>query len=135
MEKDLYTTKVLDEVRSDEEAKRRSEERQKLKAQKAERAERAKKRNKIVGKTLIIVIVALLLLLALFGRLLVQVNRLTKERNEARAKAEELSRQIEELEETLNNVTTPEYIESQARSLLRMIYPNELMYIVNGNEE
>ena len=72
-------------------------------------------------------------MLVLFGRSVIQIVELKAARDEAQANLDKLQSQIEELEETLSIVTTPEYIENQARVQLRMIYPNETYVIMEDD--
>ena len=62
--------------------------------------------------------------------LVLQIRDLSRAKNDALKQLSDLQQKIEELETTLENVSSPEYIESQARSQLHMIYPNEVLYIV-----
>ena len=120
--------------RTTEEQKLRREKRREALEKKRENerkaAEAAARRSKLLKKYAVVAAIVLLVMLALFGKLVVQIRDLNRAKNEAQEKLEVLQRQIEELEATLENVQSPEYIESQARSQLHMIYPNEVLYII-----
>ena len=53
----------------------------------------------------------------------------------AAAEQNSLEREKERLTYELQNVDSPEYIEYQARTLLKMIKPGEIYYVVPGGEE
>ena len=71
----------------------------------------------------------------LVGRSIVDIIRLRREKAEAEARLEALKVRIELLESELQRVTSDEYIEQQARSQVRMIFPGETLYIVAPPEE
>ena len=136
MERDIVTEKILNRSDSAEREKIRAQRQEKLreKREKEQReAELAAKRGKLLRKYVVIALVFFLVMLTLFGGLIIRIVDLKRAKDEAQANLDALQSQIEELQTTLDNVTSPEYIESQARSLLRMIYPNEVMYIVEDD--
>ncbi len=61
--------------------------------------------------------------------------KLQREKAEAQARLDELKIKIELLQNELERVTSDEYIEQQARTHLKMIYPGETLYIVVPPEE
>jgi len=92
--------------------------------------EKSSQRGKDLKKYITIFSVVLVLLLVVFGNLLVKVARLSKSREEAIQKLDELQTKVEELEKTLDTVTSPEYIEQQAREQLHMIKEGEVLVVV-----
>lgn len=133
MEKDIFTENILSDSNSPERERIRAERQEKLrrKREKEEAASAAaKERGRRLRRMMVAVFIGCLVIIMLFGSLIVQIVGLQKAKAEAQANLDALQQQIDELETTLNYVTTPEYIEEQARSQLRMIYPNEVLYIV-----
>ena len=92
---------------------------------------KAKKRRKIM----FIAIAVLLVAGFVFGRAVYRISELKKEKAQAEAKLEALQEKLDQLEDELTRVTSDEYIEQQARTHLRMIYPGETVYIVVPPEE
>ena len=92
----------------------------------AEAAVRARRRRRLFFAAVIVVVIAAVLV----GRTIIDIFRLQREKAEAEAKLEELKVKIELLENELTRVTSDEYIEQQARTHLKMIYPGETLYIV-----
>ena len=92
----------------------------------AEAAVRARRRRRLFFAAVIVVVIAAILV----GRTIIDIFRLQREKAEAESKLEELKVKIELLENELERVTSDEYIEQQARTHLKMIYPGETLYIV-----
>ncbi len=137
MERDILTERMLSDDTTEEQRLRREKRREELEKKRENQkkaAEAAARRSKALKKYVLIALAVFLVVLALCGKLLIQIKELNDSRNEAMKKLSELQQQIEELEATLENVSSPEYIESQARSQLHMIYPNEVMYIVEDEQ-
>ena len=137
MEKDILIESILNDDISEEQRQKREDlhKQVELKRENELKAAAASaRRGKLFRRYVAIALVALLVILAFFGRLVLKINELRKTRDEAQKSLEELQLRIEELESTLENVTSPEYIESQARSQLRMIYPDEVLYVVENDE-
>jgi cell division protein FtsB len=133
MERDILTESILSDKTTDEQKARREKRREALEKKrenKIKAAEAAARRNKALKKYLLITVAVFLVMLALFGKLLLKIRDLSNSKSEALERLSELQQQVDELEATLENVSSPEYIESQARSQLHMIYPNEVLYIV-----
>ena len=129
-----YTDKVFDDDKSQHQ-KERQQKRDAIKQKKLEeeqrRNESRERLGKVAKKTLIFALIGLVILLALFGRLIWQIRELSKQREESLENLNKLNEKIEELEGTLDRVTSLDYIEEQARSQLRMIYPGEVLYVVD----
>ncbi len=110
--------------------KAQSERRSRLEEQK----KRQKKRIKVnYGRVIIIVIV--ICLLVYFGVYAVKIMKLDKERDAVNAQNEKLAQNKARLELTLENINTPDYIEEQARKELKLIKPNELLFIFPDSTE
>ncbi len=97
----------------------------------AEAAARAGRRRRLFFAAVIVVVVAGLLV----GRTIIDIMKLQREKAEAQARLDELKIKIELLQNELERVTSDEYIEQQARTHLKMIYPGETLYIVVPPEE
>ncbi|MBR0416676.1 MAG: septum formation initiator family protein [Firmicutes bacterium] len=137
MERDILTESILSDKTTEEQRLRREkrkEEIEKKRENERKAAEAAARRSKALKKYAAVALVFLVLMIALFGKLVVQIKELNAAKAEALDKLGELQQQIEELEATLETVSSPEYIESQARSQLHMIYPNEVLYVVEDGE-
>lgn len=110
--------------------KAQSERRSRLEEQK----KRQKKHIKVnYGRVIIIVIV--ICLLVYFGVYAVKIMKLDKERDAVNAQNEKLAQNKARLELTLENINTPDYIEEQARKELKLIKPNELLFIFPDSTE
>ena len=97
----------------------------------AEAAVKARRRRRLFFAAVVVVVAAGFLV----GRSIVDIIRLRREKAEAEARLEALKVRIELLESELQRVTSDEYIEQQARSQLKMIFPGETLYIVAPPEE
>lgn len=131
------TQNILESTPSLEQTERRRKRQELLEKQREEnrrKAEAAERRGKKMRKIVLFSLLGFLVMLFIFGKLIVQIHELQQAKDAAMKNLETLQQQIEALEVELDNVTSPEYIESQARSQLRMIYPNEVMYIVDDEQ-
>ena len=79
---------------------------------------------------LALAVVLVIIAAALVGRSIYRIIELQKEKARAQAELEELKQKIELLESELKRVSSDEYIEQQARTQLKMIFPGETLYIV-----
>lgn len=77
------------------------------------------------------------LLISLGVVILYAYNVMTVEMNQKQVESEHEALLLEKarLEEELNHVMDPRYIEQQARTQLRMIYPGEILYILPDKPE
>ncbi len=137
MAQDLFKEDILENAITQKQLERK-ERRESLRIKKeeqekkqAEAAAKAKKRRKIM----LIAIAVLLVAGFVFGRAVYRISELKKEKAQAEAKLEALQEKLDQLEDELTRVTSDEYIEQQARTHLRMIYPGETVYIVVPPEE
>ncbi|MBQ7245334.1 MAG: septum formation initiator family protein [Firmicutes bacterium] len=89
------------------------------------------KRNLSLGrKIMIVLVIGLLIGIALVVKNIVS---LSIEKRELMEKNSELTDKRDELTAELENVNDLDYIEEQARKLLHMIKPGEILYILNGS--
>ena len=137
MDRDYFKEDILENAITQKQLERK-ERRESLRVKKEEQekkqavaAERAKKRRKLMLLVIGVVIVAGLV----FGRAVYRIIELKKEKAQAETKLEELQEQLAQLQNELTRVTSDEYIEQQARTHLRMIYPGETVYIIVPGEE
>lgn len=136
MAQDLFKEDILENAITQKQLERK-ERRESLRVKKeeqerkqAEAAAKAKKRRKIMLLAIAVVLVAGFI----FGRAVYRISELKKEKAQAEAKLEALQEKLDQLEDELTRVTSDEYIEQQARTHLRMIYPGETVYIVVPEE-
>ena len=136
MAQDLFKEDILENAIMQKQLERK-ERRESLRVKKeeqerkqAEAAAKAKKRRKIMLLAIAVVLVAGFI----FGRAVYRISELKKEKAQAEAKLEALQEKLDQLEDELTRVTSDEYIEQQARTHLRMIYPGETVYIVVPEE-
>ncbi len=137
MPRDIVTDSILSADQSAIQRERR-EKRKELLEKKREAEVRAaaaaEKRSAVLKKGLLAAAILLVVMLLLFGRQVLQIRELTAAKQQAQENLDALQGKITELESTLERVTSPEYIESEARSQLRMVYPNEVLYVVQGED-
>lgn len=136
MSKDYFGDDILRDAISTQQQER-NEKRQKLREKRLRDAEKAKvaaENRRTRGKVLLVIAVVGVVLVFMFGRSVYQITQLQKEKEAQAAKLAELQYNIDRLNEELTRVTSDEYIEQQARKQLRMIYPGELLYIVNPKQ-
>ena len=132
MPRDYFKEDILENAistRQRERRERREAQRQK-KAHLDQKNEAAAQRAKQRRRLLLVALVAVLIAGVLVVRSIYQINKLQKEKAEAEAKLEELEEKIALLNSELKRVTSNEYIEQQARSQLKMIFPGETLYII-----
>ena len=137
MAQDLFKEDILENAITQKQLERK-ERRESLRTKKEEQEKKqaaavikAKNRRKWMLVAIVIVIVAGVV----FGRAVYRISELKKEKAQAEARLEELQDKLAQLEDELTRVTSDEYIEQQARTHLRMIYPGETVYIVVPPEE
>ncbi len=129
---DLFKEDILENAISTRQRERR-ERREDLRLkreQQQRRSEKAAARAKQRRRLVLVLLAALIAAGVLVGSSLVRIIALKKEKAEAQARLDELKQKIELLESELTRVTSDEYIEQQARTHLKMIYPGETLYIV-----
>ena len=79
---------------------------------------------------MLVIVIGLLIGIAFIVK---NIISLTIEKRELMEKQNELSNKRDELTAELENVNDLDYIEEQARKLLHMIKPGEILYILDGN--
>jgi cell division protein FtsB len=72
---------------------------------------------------------------AVIGVSVFNVISVNSQLTQAAAEQSRLEREKEKLTNELQSVDNPDYIEYQARALLKMIKPGEIYYVVPGEEE
>ena len=73
---------------------------------------------------------ALIVAAVFVGRSVYRIFELRREKAEAEARLAEIQEKIERMEQELTRITSDDFIEQQARSHLKMIFPGETLYIV-----
>lgn len=128
LDSESYTSR---ELRPAQEARRRRREleQERNAEKKAKRASRARKRRAVIGAFVLFALV----LAAVVGNNVLELFRLINEKNAVEAELKELNRQEGALEKELEQVNTDEYIEQQARSELKMVKPEELLYVYDDS--
>ncbi|MBQ9890897.1 MAG: septum formation initiator family protein [Firmicutes bacterium] len=132
MPRDYFKEDILENAisnRQRERSERREDLRKKRELQEkrnAEAAARAKRRRRFLAIAALLVIIAA----ALVGRSIYRIIELQREKARAEAELAELQEKIERLNSELKRVSSDEYIEQQARTQLKMIFPGETLYIV-----
>ena len=101
---------------------------------KKKRARKSRRRRK-PNYVRIIICAAVIALAAYFGISAFKIYKLNQEKAEVTAYNEELTKRRESLELKLENINSPEYIESQARSDLKLVKPNELLFIFSEESD
>lgn len=81
------------------------------------------------------VILGIIIVMLIGSWYVFKIYSLNKEYQETLAEKKNLEAEKQRLEEELENINTPEYIEQQARQQLKMIKPGEVMYILPQEEE
>lgn len=87
-----------------------------------------KKRIRI-NKARIAIYAVIVALIVYFGASAMKIVKLNSERDELYAYNEELQHEKESLQLKLENISSPDYIESQARKDLKLVKPNELIFV------
>lgn len=90
---------------------------------------KGKKRKIKLNKLRLVTYAVIVLLIVYFGVSAMKIIRLSGERDEVSAYNEELTHEKESLEFKLENISSPDYIESLARADLKLVKPNELIFV------
>lgn len=94
--------------------------------------DRRAKRRRTVRRNRLIIIAIILLVVGMYARNIVKLeyeNRKLKEENKA------LTEQRDKLKIELKNVNSKEYIEDRARQQLRLVNPDEILFVFPGEDE
>ncbi len=89
---------------------------------------------KKVNYTRIALCAVVMILIAYFGISAIKIVNLNKEKAEVEAYNQELLQNKENLQLKLDNINSAEYIESQARRDLKLVKPNELLFIFSEKD-
>ena len=100
---------------------------EKEKISKRERLRKVRKRNFYV--------LAIIVIIVTVGAAVFNVTSVREDLETAIAHKEALERERARLEHRLQNVETPEFIEYRARTLLRMVRPGEIYYVLSPLDE
>ncbi len=137
MAQDYFKEDILQNAISNRQRERR-EAREALRAKKeqqekksAEAALRAKRRRRMLALTILVLIVVAVI----FGQSVFRIIELKRQKEAAQKQLDKLRERVEQLEGELARVQTDEYIEQQARTHLRMIFPGETVYILVPPQE
>ena len=87
-----------------------------------------------VNYTKIVVCAVVIILIAYFGMSAIKIVNLSKEKEEVAAYNQELLQNKEDLQLKLDNISSADYIESQARRDLKLVKPNELLFIFSERD-
>jgi cell division protein FtsB len=134
---DYFKEDILENAISSRQRERRErrEELRSRKEQQIKRSEQAAVRARQRRRLILVLIVVVLVAGALVGKTFIRIQQLKKDKAEAEARLSDLKQRIELLESELTRVTSDEYIEQQARSQLKMIFPGETLYIVVDQQQ
>lgn len=118
-----------------------NEKRKKRKASKAENKEEkrdkvtSKRRSSRAAKRRLIYTTIIILIIVVVGASGLNIYNVIKEEKQIKEEQAALINQKEKLQYQLDQVDSLEYIEQQARQLLRMIKPGEILYILPEKSE
>lgn len=90
--------------------------------------------RKKVNYTKIALCAVVIILIAYFGVSAIKIVNLNKEKEEVTAYHQELLQNKEDLQLKLDNINSADYIESQARRDLKLVKPNELLFIFSERD-
>lgn len=129
--KEDYLDEHVSEKQLERKAKRDKEQAERLAKQKSPEEIAAAKKHRLIilGGVLL-----LLTAIALVASSAVLVLDLEAEKKEAQERLDAVTKNRDQLQEELESVYSSEYVEQEARSELRMIYPGETLYILNNND-
>ena len=130
--KSSYLDTTVTKAQEERRAKREAEREKKLANQKTPEE---KRRIAIHRLVVLATILAIFGIAAVIGNTASQVFDLMNQRDEAQKRLDAVTKNRDQLQEELSNVNTDEYVEQNARSELRMIYPGEVLYITPGSPE
>ncbi|MBR0129897.1 MAG: septum formation initiator family protein [Firmicutes bacterium] len=128
--------KALNTKPSEKQSQRR-ERRRKLLEQKekntaANREYRKRRNRRILLGIFIIIVVAALFIVAMTA---MRIYELRDSKDQAQQELEALQNKEDALREELKQVESDEYIIEQARSVLRMIFNGEILYVFRGSKD
>ncbi len=130
--KSSYLDAQVSKAQQERRAKRDLEREKKLASQKSPEEKRRLAFHRLV---VLVSVLAIFAIAAIIGDTASQVFDLMAQKEEAQARLDAVTKNRDQLQDELNNVNTNEYVEQNARSELRMIYPGEVLYITPGSPE
>ena len=89
-----------------------------------------KEKRRKFGIIKALILIVALVLVAFFTKSIINIISLSNEKAEVEAKHEELTKEVEDLNQELENVNTDEYIEMLARRNLKLVKKKEKLYIL-----
>ncbi|MCQ2548375.1 MAG: septum formation initiator family protein [Clostridia bacterium] len=117
------------------------EEAQRLRAERREqnvernRQIKARRKARLSLPRVLVLVLAIFIVVAI-GTTVKNIVSLQVERSQLLSQQEALIQEKEDLKEELKNITSDEYIERQARDLLKMVKPTDKIFIIeDGNED
>ena len=93
-----------------------------------------KEKRRKFGIIKALILIVALVLVAFFTKSIINIISLSNEKAEVEAKHEELTKEVEDLNQELENVNTDEYIEMLARRNLKLVKKKEKLYILPSFE-
>ena len=93
-----------------------------------------KEKRRKFGIIKALILIVALVLVAFFTKSIINIISLSNEKAEVEAKHEELTKEVEDLNQELENVNTDEYIEMLARRKLKLVKKKERLYILPSFE-
>ncbi len=126
-----YLDRHVEEAQEERRTKRQQERQKKLAAQKSpqERARIARKHRFFWAGVLICTV-----LIIFAARTVDTLAGLQEQKIQAQQQLDTLVKQRDQLESELKEVQSDEYVEQEARSELRMIYPGEVLYVAPDDQ-
>lgn len=127
----------MDEARRQRQEKResvRAEEERERSASDERRVRRKRALRKKQSRRKLIVMVVIIALAVILAVTIFDILRLQGEKHRAEERQKELKTEQQLLEEELDNVNTDENIEDKAREKLKLVKPNETIYIPEESE-
>lgn len=92
------------------------------------------KRGKKPNRMKLVACTVVIALIVYFGVSAIKIIKLNRERADVLAYNQELQQKKENLQLQLENINSPDYMESLARKDLKLIKPNELLFIFPEKE-
>lgn len=122
------------EISTSKARQQRQERIQKLKEEEQNRPNR-KKKKPVLNRARIIACIVILLVGAVVGVSLKNIISLKIEQSRLEKENQKLTQEKKDLEEELENIGSKEYIEKEAREVLKMVKPNEKLFIIEDGKE
>ncbi len=114
-------------------AHRRKADEKRRKPEKIQKRRQNREAEKKIQHIITVVFVILLIFIIIKGT--ISFIDLKAQQREAEKTYGDLQDKKAELQETLQYINTPEYIENAAREMLKMVMPGEILYILKDSDE